>query len=156
MEQSFVKTFTDSTRYVLSAVSGIEPEIHEHDNGDSLSSFVTGTLSLRGSDTASLSVCFTKEAIHKLHAKVFPGEESSITFSSMGDLAGEITNMICGKAREILSATGLRFYASIPKILFGDRHHIYEGQKADMSIVHFSLEGCGLFVELRKDLRSGP
>jgi chemotaxis protein CheX len=153
MEQSFVKTFTDSTRYVLSAVSGIEPEVHEHEEGASLNSFVTGTLSLRGSDTASLSVCFSKEAIHKLHTKVFPGEESSITFSSMGDLAGEITNMICGKAREILSATGLRFYASIPKILFGDRHHIYEGHNGEMNIVHFDLDGCGLFLELRKDRR---
>ncbi|GAB4387343.1 MAG: hypothetical protein Kow0025_00390 [Thermodesulfovibrionales bacterium] len=146
---NLVETFTDSTRYVLSAVSGIEPEICENGGQDLSQSFVTGTLSLKGCACGSMSISFTREAIHRIYLKVFPNEEATITFSNMGDLAGEITNMICGKAREILSATGVRLYATIPRILFGSRVHI-GGEDPACQVVHFKLDGDSLFLELKK------
>jgi chemotaxis protein CheX len=148
MEQDLIKAFGESTKNVISSMAGIKLEHFKPESRDSLKCFVTGTLGLTGESNASIAISFSKDAIERIHRGVFAGEQTEISFSSIGDLVGEITNMVWGYARKILTERGLDIDASIPTVVLGDRQHLHNPSGTVRKIIPFTFEGLTMFVEI--------
>ncbi|NIR25987.1 MAG: hypothetical protein GWN77_03325, partial [Gammaproteobacteria bacterium] len=111
MEQILYEVFAQSTMSVMSSMAGIKLEPYKPGPDDNVSTFVTGALGLTGDVTASISISFSKGAIDSIHNAIF-ADEKEISFSGIGDLVGEISNMVWGTARKLLADKGLTVDAS--------------------------------------------
>jgi len=148
MEQDLIKAFGESTRNVINSMAGIKLESFKPESRDALRCFVTGTLGLTGEANASIAISFSKEAIERIHRGVFADEQGEISFSSIGDLVGEITNMVWGYARKVLADRGIKADASIPTVVLGDRQHLHAPPGTVKKIIPFIFEGHPMFVEI--------
>lgn len=149
MEKDFVQAFAESGRQVLNAIAGVRPEVRKFEGDRDFDIFVTGILSLKGDVRTSVSLSFSKDAIHGIYLRMFPGEEKEITFSGLIDLVGEISNMVSGRARDSLSDAGVKFHSSIPRIIFGEPKYSFNSREMNAKIVHLIFDGDLLFVDIK-------
>jgi chemotaxis protein CheX len=147
MEQIVYQSFAKAAQNVMSSMAGLDIQLYKPSPDENLSTFVTGALGLTGDVTASIAISFTKEAIDAIHNAVF-SDEKEISFSGIGDLVGEISNMIWGYARKFLSDKGLKVDASIPTVVLGDRQHLHSASGSVSKIMPFVFDEKKLFVEV--------
>ncbi len=148
MEQELIRALGESARSVIDSMAGIKLDVFKPESRESLRSFVTGTLGITGEASASVAISFSKEAIEDIYRGVFAGEEGDISFSSIGDLVGEITSMVWGNAKKILTGKGINVDASIPTVVLGDRQHLHNPPGSITKIIPFTFGGNTMFIEL--------
>lgn len=111
MKAEFINPFLESIVNVLETMANVKatpgrPQRKEEDiaNGD-----VTGLIGMAGGKVkGSLAITFTSAAIFDI-AKRMIGEEVTEINSAITDLVGEITNMVTGGAKRLLSEQGYDF-----------------------------------------------
>lgn len=157
MEQKLIDAFSAATEEVISqmALTKLNPVDRPADDDKPISSFINSSIGLIGDVIFTFTVGFSKDAVHNLHRTVFPDEEK-FTLSSLGDLVGEMSNMICGRARGILAEWGIRFEASIPSVVIGDRCYIHTTPGTKMYVLPFSVGDSTMFIELNIKVPSLP
>jgi CheY-specific phosphatase CheX len=132
---------------VLSSMAGIQLQPYKPGADEDISTFVTGTMGLTGAVTASVSISFSKGAIDAIHNAVF-ADEKEISFSSIGDLVGEVSNMVWGYSRKLLADKKMTVDASIPTVMLGDRQHLHSASGSVSKIIPFDFDGNKLFIEI--------
>ncbi|MEJ2182321.1 MAG: chemotaxis protein CheX [Nitrospirota bacterium] len=149
MEKTFVNALVDASRHVIESMTGTAPDakppVKAREDGPS--TYAAATLGMTGALAASVSVCFSKDAIYQLHRAVLP-DEGEVTFSSIGDLVGEIAGMICSATRTILAAQGLQYESSLPMVTLGDRQHIHSPSGTKTLCIPFLFEDSPFFIEV--------
>lgn len=138
-----------STRMVISSVSGMNATAGEIIPSDknTLIGYVSGNVGITGEMKISITVSFSKEAIEKLYRAVFPDEANEVTIFHMGDLVGEVTNMINGNMRRYLAEADMKFDSSIPTVVVGSQQ-IYHPSGTIAKVIPFDVEGDFIFLEV--------
>ena len=76
------------------------------------------------------------------------GETFKEVNSEVQDTVGELSDMVCGDARQVLEAKGYAFQASIPTVISGIGHSITHAISAPSAIIPFTTgQGHAFFVE---------
>jgi len=150
MNVEFVNPFLEAVANVLSTMAGTaaspgRPLLKKDQQalGD-----VTGMIGLAGERSrGSLAITFSEPAIIRI-ASIMLGEEMKGLDDTVADVVGEITNMVTGGAKRILSERGYRFEMAIPSTIMGRNHAIYHKTNGPVIVVPFQMEGGRFFVEL--------
>ena len=139
----------DSTKMVIKTIAMVDAtpgDIIPSDKNE-LVSYVSGNVGITGEMKISITVSFSKEAITKIYRTVFPDDASEVTIFHMGDLVGEVTNMINGNMRRHLSENNMKFDSSIPTVVVGSQQ-IYHPAGTISKVIPFDLDGDYMFLEV--------
>lgn len=109
---------------------------------------VTGLIELAGQKhKGSLAISFEKDALLLVYQKML-GETLETLDDSTLDLAGEITNMVCGSAKQKLSEKGYDFDLTQPSILSGEQHIIEHKWGGPILALPLQLEAGIIYIEV--------
>ncbi len=122
MNVEYINPFLTSTINVVSTMAfmKIEAGTPHINRGSATTGIVTGVIGLAGSSVlGSVIISFSKEAILAIVSNMLGVEYDSVD-DDVQDAVGEITNMIVGGAKRILSEKGFKFNLAIPTIIKGE------------------------------------
>ncbi|MBF0465330.1 MAG: chemotaxis protein CheX [Nitrospirae bacterium] len=109
---------------------------------------VSGVIGLAGEQTkGSIAITFTEKAIIDIASRML-GEELDKVDETVADMVGEITNMVTGGAKKILSEKGYKFNLATPSIIVGKGHMISHKSKAPVILLPFETSAGSFFVEI--------
>ena len=109
---------------------------------------VTGLIGMTGEQTkGTLAITFSASTILEITKRMI-GEEQDKVNDTVTDMAGEITNMVTGGAKKLLSEKGYRFDMAIPSVVAGKDHVIVHKSKSPVIMVPFSTEAGDFFIEV--------
>ncbi len=109
---------------------------------------VTGVIGLAGDKArGSLAITFTEPAVLHIISRML-GEEIQQVDSSVADGVGEITNMVTGGAKKILSEKGYTFSMAIPTMIVGKNHTISHQTSGRIVCIPFETVAGSFFVEV--------
>lgn len=139
----------DSTAMVIESMCGLKPAPGKLIPSDKnkLVGYVSGNVGITGEMKISITVSFSEAALTKIYRAVFPDEAEDVTIFQMGDLVGEITNMINGNMRRYLAEEEMKFDSSIPTVVVGSQQ-IYHPQGTIAKVIPFDLEGDFVYLEV--------
>ena len=141
MDVRYINPFIEGTINVLKTMAFIQskpgkPYIKKNQTatGD-----ITGIIGLSGDKEGSLSITFTFPCIKAVLEKML-GEVHDELNEDVTDAVGEITNMICGDARNKLVAQNITLTAGIPTIVTGEGHTVSHITKSAIVVLPFSTD----------------
>ena len=139
----------DSTAMVLNTIAMIEPKPGQIISSDKneLVGYVSGNVGITGEMKISITVSFSKDAITRIYRTVFPDDSDEVTIFHMGDLVGEVTNMINGNMRRHLAENNMKFDSSIPTVVVGSQQ-IFHPAGTIAKVIPFDLDGDYMFLEV--------
>ncbi|MEK7322038.1 MAG: chemotaxis protein CheX [Pseudomonadota bacterium] len=150
MNVAFINPFLESILNVLSTMAQLEatPGRPMLKNDDVARGDVTGVIGMTSAlAKGSLAITFSEVMILHISKRML-GEESKAIDATVTDLVGEITNMVTGGAKRILSDQGYDFDLAIPAIIEGKDHKIMHKFHGPKVIVPFTTEAGEFFVEV--------
>ena len=150
MKVEFINPFLSAMLNVLKTMAMLEAQPDKPALKTSKVSFgdVTGLMGMAGKQTkGTLAITFTEPVILEI-AKRMLGEEETKINDTVTDLVGEITNMVTGGAKKILSEKGYRFDMAIPSVIAGKDHVIHHKSKASIIVVPFHTDVGEFFIEI--------
>jgi chemotaxis protein CheX len=150
MNIEFINPFLESIVKVLATMANTKatPEkpflkTTKRANGD-----VSGIIGLAGEKAkGSLAITFTEPAILHIASQMI-GEEVKNVDDSVADCVGEITNMVTGGAKKILSEKGYTFDMAIPSTIIGKNHSIAHKTVGPIICIPFKTVAGSFFVEV--------
>jgi chemotaxis protein CheX len=107
---------------------------------------ITGVIGLTGHAQGSIAVSFSQECALFIVAQMLDEEFEEVN-EEVQDAVGEMTNMISGDARRLLSEKGYNFQAGIPTIIVGPNHTINHIANGPCIVIPFKTEKGGFVVE---------
>jgi len=139
----------ESTALVIESMSGVKPVAGKimPSSKNELVGYVSGNVGITGEMKISITVSFSQEALTKIYRAVFPDEADDVTIFQMGDLVGEVTNMINGNMRRYLAEESMKFDSSIPTVVVGSQQ-IYHPQGTIAKVIPFDLGGDFIYLEV--------
>ncbi|MGD0282613.1 MAG: chemotaxis protein CheX [Dissulfurispiraceae bacterium] len=109
---------------------------------------VTGIVGMRGEQAkGSLAITFTEPAILHIYSQML-GEKAEKISDELVDCVGEITNMICGGAKAILSEKGYKFEMAIPSMIAGKAHTVFHKTNGKIICIPFDTSAGSFFLEI--------
>ncbi|MBF0565693.1 MAG: chemotaxis protein CheX [Nitrospirae bacterium] len=150
MNAEIVNPFLVSLVNVLSTMAKTEakPGKPTLKQGEKAQGDVTGVIGLSSAKTkGSLAITFKESAILQIASQML-GEEFGKIDDSISDVVGEITNMVMGGAKKLLSEKGYKFDMAIPSVIVGKDHTITHKTKGPVVLVSFETVAGNLFVEV--------
>jgi len=150
MNIEFVNPFLVSIINVLATMANTEakPEKPFLKSEKSAKGDVTGIIGLTGDKAkGSLAITFTEPAILHIVSQML-GENAQKIDESVADCVGEITNMVTGGAKKILSEKGYKFDMAIPSTIIGKNHSIIHTTRGRVICIPFKIVAGSFFVEV--------
>jgi chemotaxis protein CheX len=95
----------------------------------------------------TMAVTFTTPVILSITERML-GDKLDTIDDTVTDMVGELTNMVTGGAKKILSEKGYRFDMALPTVISGKDHVVTHISKGPIIVVPFSTEAGDFFVEL--------
>jgi chemotaxis protein CheX len=152
MKVEFINPFLGATMRVLRTLAAVEarpgkPFVKKEGGaqGD-----VSGIIGITGPVNGSMSLSFSGACILRIMAGML-GEEvekkAEIT-KDIKDAVGELTNMICGDARNELGQHGYQFQIALPTVITGLNHEIQHKCKAPTIAIPFDTDAGSFVVEV--------
>jgi len=112
---------------------------------------VSGFIEMSGQRArVTLAISFTEPAIKEITKHILGVVETSLN-DDTADTVGEITNILTGGGRKILSEKGYKFNMAIPAVSSGKNHLICHNSKTPVIIVPFATDAGWFFIELSVD-----
>ena len=99
------------------------------------------------SSRGSLSITFEQPLILEIMNKML-GEKPEFINDEVTDLVGEITNMVTGGAKNLLSEKGYDFDMATPAVVSGKNHTISHKARGKKIMMPFSHEFGNAFIEI--------
>lgn len=150
MNVEFVNPFLEALLNVLRTMAGMDarpgrPDIKKTNisSGD-----VTGLIGMTSElARGTLAISFTETVILDITQRML-GEAVDRIDATVTDMVGEITNMVTGGAKKILSEKGYHFDMAIPSVVAGKEHVIRHKSTAPVITVPFRTERGDFFIEV--------
>ena len=134
------------TTMVMMDITAGEPIVGET---RSLTSSTTGMIGLAGLYKGVLAIHIPNEVAIAITSS-FLGMEVEDVNEDVLDAVGELTNMLGGSVKGILSETGRDIELSLPSTISGDAYNFQCKEKADIVVIPFSVADKQQFlVELQ-------
>lgn len=150
MKAEFINPFLESMINVLSTMAQIQAKPGKPNlKGDNVAKGdVTGIIGMAGEQAkGSLAITFTDKAIMHIASQML-GETIDTFDESLGDVAGEITNMVTGGAKRILSERGYKFEMAVPSTIIGKNHTITHNTKGPTVLIPFETDAGAFYIEV--------
>jgi chemotaxis protein CheX len=145
--EDLTDAFSRAITHILKTMANIEPRLVsiDIDKEKKIKGDVSGIIGL-SSETQRISVAlsFSKEAALLVYSAMM-GEDAADINTSVGDLIGELTNMLGGNARNFLSEKGIRLTSSLPKVVIGEDQHIHPIGDISTNIL-YSISGHTMLI----------
>jgi len=145
-----INALLDSLLKSLSIMAGVEPTpgVAEVKQGNLSMGEVTGVMEMSSDDTkGTMALSFTKPFVIDLVKRIFGDEIDDINETAI-DLTGELTNMIAGGAKSILSEKGLDIGMSVPSMLTGVKHVVEHKYAGKTIVIPFVADEGEIFLEI--------
>jgi len=150
MDANLINPILTTMVNVLTTMAQIQPSMGKPElkEGDVALGEVTGIMTMNSPQmNGSFSLTFTTPAILDI-AKRMLGEEFTELNDATKDLAGEMTNMVVGGAKNLYVEHGYDFSMSTPNIIEGKDHKVVHNCSGKTLVLPFEIEGSKFFVEL--------
>ncbi len=95
----------------------------------------------------SVAITLPMPALNEISCKLF-GEGITAIDKDAAGLAGELSNMLAGSAKRILSEKGMEFDMQTPQMMHGDGHEIEHHHGGQTMLLPVNMNGHEFFVEL--------
>jgi chemotaxis protein CheX len=150
MRAEFVNPFLSSLLDVLKTMASVELEPQkalikedETSRGD-----VSGLIGMVGNKTkGSMSITFDENLALEIMQNML-GERANGINEEVTDMVGEITNMVTGGAKRILSESGFEFDMATPIVVSGKNHTIRHKCEGPIIIMPFTSQWGSAFIEI--------
>lgn len=150
MRADFINPFLHAMINVLRTMCDLQPQVGKPvlKEGNIARGVVTGFIDLMGENTAgSMAISFSESVAVDLVTRML-GEHPTKIDDTVCDLVGEITNMVSGGAKKILSEAGYNFYLSQPVTFKGEGHKIIHSAYGPKILIPFHVESGDFVVEV--------
>ncbi len=150
MNVDFVSPFVVSTINVIKTMANTDVKAGDPflKNDKFAKGDVTGIVGLRGAQAkGSMAITFTEPAILHIYSRML-GENAEKINDALVDCVGEITNMICGGAKGILSEKGYKFEMAIPSMIEGKNHSLFHKTNGKIICIPFTIIAGSFFLEI--------
>ncbi|HKM15733.1 MAG TPA: chemotaxis protein CheX [Marinospirillum sp.] len=150
MRADFINPFLHAMINVLRTMCDLHPQVGKpvlkEDNV--ARGVVTGFIDLMGEHTAgSMAISFSEPVAIDLVTRML-GDHPTKIDDTVCDLVGEITNIVSGGAKTILSESGFNFYLSQPVTFVGEGHKILHSVHGPKILIPFHVESGDFVVEV--------
>jgi len=141
MNAEFINPFITALLNVFSTMAQTEltPGKPQKKNDDVAGGDISGLIGMVGDNIqGSLSISFDEGLVLEVMHKML-GEKPTSLNADVKDKVGELTNMICGGAKNELSQKGYEFGMATPMVVSGKNHtvnHQVDGKKLMMPFIH--------------------
>lgn len=149
MNVEFINPFLSATINVLTtmAFTEVQPgkpflKKEKVSQGD-----VSGIVGITGPPNGSMSLSFSKASIIAIVSNML-GENFQEVNDDIKDAVGELSNMICGTARNELGKKGYSFKISIPIVVSGPGHEIRHQCKGPTIGIPFTTKAGPFVIEI--------
>ena len=153
MKVEFINPFLSSMLNVMSTMAKMEliPEKPKLKRNEIAKGDVSGLIGMVSPKTkGSLSITFDAPlALATMKGMV--GEAPDEVNEEITDLVGEITNMVTGGAKRILSDKGFDFDMATPVVVSGKNHTIHHKSKGPIVIISLKCEAGRAYIEFGFD-----
>lgn len=153
MNVEFINPFLSSMLNVMSTMAMMEltPEKPKLKQGEVAKGDVSGLIGMV-SDQAKGSLSITFEGSLAIATmKNMVGEGPDEVNEEITDLVGEITNMVTGGAKRMLSEKGFEFDMATPMVVSGASHTINHKAEGPVVIIPLSSEHGKAYIEFSFD-----
>ncbi len=149
MKALILNPFIQSTIEVLQTMAGIEPRrgTPRLKGGEESSYDVSGLIGLTGQVQGFVAVSFRESAALYVVTR-FLGEPVDTVDSQVRDAVGELTNIIAGGAKRVLSHAGYDLKISIPSVVVGVNHSVSRPRGVPCFEIPFETDAGPFSVEL--------
>lgn len=150
MNADFINPFLSSLLNVLSTMAGMnltpsKPRVKKDEValGD-----VSGLIGMVGPQVkGSLSISFEESLIMEIMEKML-GERPDSINEEITDMVGELTNMVTGGAKRLLSEKGYEFEMATPIVVSGPKHSITHQADGPKILMPFDSEWGKAYIEI--------
>ena len=150
MRVEFVNPFIKALKNVMSVMASIDLNVEkpkkktdEIARGD-----VSGIIGMIGPQVkGSMAITFDENLALKIMKNMLGDDNSNINHEVM-DMVGELTNMICGGAKNDLSKEGYAFEMAVPVVISGNNHSIHHKVDGPKIILTFTSTSGNAFLEI--------
>lgn len=153
MDERFIHAFVAPLNNVLTTMAMIETRVLpaqgrvDHETRGE----ITGLIDLIGDQAkGSLALSFDAPVVVEVMQRLF-GEVPDAGDEAVGDMVGEITNMVTGGAKIVLGEMGLQFRMSVPKVITGTEREIPYVASGDNVEIPFETEHGRIHLALSFD-----
>ena len=153
MNADFINPFLSSMLNVMSTMAKIDliPEKPRLKKDEVAKGDVSGLIGMVSKEMkGSLSITFNKQ-LALTTMKNMVGEGPDEINEEITDLVGEITNMVTGGAKRMLSEKGIEFDMATPMVVSGKSHTINHKANGPIVIIPLSCEHGRAFIEFSFD-----
>ena len=150
MNVNLINPVLETVVSVLSTMANLQPSIGKPSlkRNEIALGEVTGIMRMDSPKVrASLAITFTRPAILDLVKRML-GEELTEVDDTARDMAGEMTNMVVGGAKNLYAAQGYDFDMSTPSILIGANHTVHHAYPGKTIVMPFHSDSGEFFVEI--------
>ncbi|MFH2066407.1 MAG: chemotaxis protein CheX [Pseudomonadota bacterium] len=112
---------------------------------------ITGIIGLSGSGKGTVAVTFDQRTILYITSKILDMEPENIDEATVMDTAGELANMITGRAVRILSEKGFDLNLTVPTVVHGPDHKVIHQAGGPKIAIPYSSDQGNFTVEFSFD-----
>lgn len=150
MKAEIVNPFLSSVINVMSTMATLQPEAGKASlkEGSIARGDVSGIIGMSSDKIAgSMAISFPKPVILDVVKRML-GDELDEIDDTVTDLVGEITNMISGGAKNMLTEIGYDLGMATPVVVSGENHEIRHKANGKSIILPFQTEAGEFYVEV--------
>lgn len=150
MNVEFINPFLNSMSNVLATMATLD--IHQQGLGLKKDNIppgdVTGIISMNSEKAKGTLAISFPEAVALQIAQRMLGEPFTSITKDITDLVGEITNMVCGGAKQLLEQKGFSFDMARPTVIVGKTPQVSPTAKTPIIVIPFSTDAGEFYVEV--------
>ncbi|WP_293748466.1 chemotaxis protein CheX [uncultured Paraglaciecola sp.] len=150
MNAEFINPFIAALLNVLQTMAQTElvPGKPKKKGDDQAGGDISGLIGMVGENIqGSMSISFEEGLVLEIMHKML-GEKPESIDSDVQDMVGEITNMICGGAKNELDQKGYDFGMATPIVVSGKNHTINHQVDGKKMVMPFSHASGNLYLEM--------
>lgn len=150
MNAAFINPFITALLNVMSTMAQTELVAGkpQKKSDDKAGGDISGLIGMVGENIqGSLSISFEENLVLEIMHKML-GERPSKIDADVKDMVGEITNMICGGAKNELSQKGFEFGMATPMVVSGKNHTVDHQVDGKKMVMPFSHPAGKLYLEM--------
>lgn len=125
----FVQPFVQATQETLETMAGVTVRRRDawRKEGYTMYGEISSVIGLSGSTAGTCAVSMPLTlAAHVVGAMLGENLEANASQEVLRDGVGELINMIAGRAKSLLSKTSYKFDITLPTIISGGRHEVFQ------------------------------
>jgi chemotaxis protein CheX len=149
MDANLINPFIESTQKVLSTMAQTESKPDKPYLKTNLLTWgaVTGIIGMAGDEySGNLLISFDEPCILDIVSKMLMEQFTQLT-PDVIDAVGEITNMITGGTKNLLSEQGMKFEMATPLVMSGSNIELKQLSPASVLVIPFETSAGKFVVE---------